>query len=221
MSGKLRIDIVSDVMCPWCVIGYKQVEKALATLNAEAAAEIWWHPFELNPDCPAEGKSIADHMAQRYGASAAQGKSARARITETGAELGFQFSYGADARMYNTFKAHKLLNVFGRELGSAAQTQLKLALFKAYFQDNRDVSDNDILAGIASDCGMSETHARRWLADDALGMIVREEQAQWRDRNISGVPAIIFNEAFMVPGAQSAETFANVIRKVQAKSTAG
>lgn len=218
MSGKLRIDIVSDVMCPWCVIGYKQVEKALAKLDAQADAEFWWHPFELNPDCPAQGKSIADHMAQRYGASAAQGKSARARISDAGAELDFKFSYSEDARMYNTFKAHKLLSIFGRELGSAAQTALKLALFKAYFQQQRDVSDDDVLAEIAAENGMAQADARRWLADDALEMMVREQQAQWRDRNISGVPAIIFNEAFMVPGAQSAETFANVIRKVQALS---
>lgn len=217
---KLRIDIVSDVMCPWCIIGYKQVEKALADLDDPLEAEIYWHPFELNPDCPPEGKSIAEHMAQRYGASAEQGKSARAKITQTGAELGFDFGYAEDSRMYNTFKAHKLLSVFAREKGSAAQTALKLALFKAYFQDQRDVSDDDVLVEIAAEHGMPEIDTRRWLADDALSMMVREEQASWRERNVSGVPAIIFDEKFMVPGAQSAETFGNVIAKVLAKREA-
>ena len=213
----LRIDIVSDVVCPWCIIGYKQVEKALTMLDTAVDAEFWWHPFELNTNMPPEGQDVAEHIQQKYGSTPEQSKANRDRLGEIGASLGFQFGQQPDWRIYNTFKAHKLLHITGHEQGWRKQTQLKLALFKAYFQQNRDVSDEAVLIDVAQSVGLNGDVSKAWLADAALTETVRAEQAHWIDQNITGVPAIIFDKQFMVPGAQSAEAFAGVIDKVLSK----
>jgi predicted DsbA family dithiol-disulfide isomerase len=219
-AQSLRIDIVSDVVCPWCIIGYKQVERALTQIETPVAAEFYWHPFELNPDMPPEGEDTAEHIARKYGATPEQSRGNRQRLIDIGVQLGFAFNYGEGMRIYNTFKAHKLLTMAGHELGWQAQTALKLALFKAYFQDRRDVSEDAVLLEIITELGMDSEGAAACLANDLLTQAVRAEQRQWIDQNISGVPAIIFDQQFMVPGAQSAETFANVIRKILAKRVA-
>ena len=217
----LRIDIISDVVCPWCIIGYQQVQMALAMIDQPVAAETWWHPFELNPNMPPEGEDTAEHIARKYGSTPEQSRANRQRLSDIGESVGFAFNYGEGMRIYNTFKAHKLLTVFGAERGLQAQTGLKMALFKAYFQERRDVSDMAVLAEIAEQHGMEASVAHAWMLDESLTQGVRAEQRQWLDENITGVPAIIFDQKFMVPGAQSAETFAGVIGKVLAKRNAG
>lgn len=216
----LRIDIVSDVVCPWCIIGYKQVEKALTLLGREIAVETYWHPFELNPHMAPEGEDTAEHIARKYGSTLEQSRANRQRLSDIGESLGFSFNYGDGMRIYNTFNAHKLLTIFGSERGWQAQTALKMALFKAYFQDRRDVSDVEVLYDIAEEQGMDRAVAAAWIADAPLTESVRAEMAHWTDQNITGVPAIIFDQKYMVPGAQSAETFADVISKVLAKRAA-
>lgn len=216
----LRIDIVSDVVCPWCIIGYKQVEKALSLLDKNIAAETHWHPFELNPQMAPEGEDTAEHIARKYGSTPEQSRANRQRLADIGDGVGFAFNYGDDMRIYNTFNAHKLLTIFGSERGWQAQTALKLALFRAYFQDRRDVSDVEVLCDKAEAQGMDRAVAAAWIADAALTESVRAEMAHWTDQNITGVPAIIFDQKYMVPGAQSAETFADVISKVLAKRAA-
>lgn len=216
----LRIDIVSDVVCPWCIIGYKQVEKALTMLEQPVAAEYWWHPFELNPNMAPEGEDTAEHIARKYGSTPEQSRANRQRLADVGEGVGFAFNYSEGMRIYNTFKAHKLLAIFGSERGWQAQTALKLALFEAYFQGGRDVSDEEVLLDIAEAQGMDRDAAAAWLADEALTQTVRSEQAHWIDQNITGVPAIVFDGKFMVPGAQSAETFADVIAKILRKREA-
>jgi predicted DsbA family dithiol-disulfide isomerase len=220
MSAPLRIDIVSDVVCPWCIIGYKQVKMALTMLEQPVDAEFHWHPFELNPNIVPEGEDTAEHIARKYGSTPEQSKANRQRLSDIGDSVGFAFNYGDGMRIYNTFKAHKLLTIFGNERGWRAQTALKLALFKAYFQERRDVSDEAVLLSIAEEQGMDREAAAGWLSDDALTQTVRNEQAYWLDQNITGVPAIVFDGKFMVPGAQSAETFADVIAKVLRKREA-
>lgn len=216
----LRIDIVSDVVCPWCIVGYKQVEKALTQIAGDIAAEIWWHPFELNPNMPPEGENTAEHIARKYGSTPQQGAANRQRLKDVGDSVGFAFNYTQGMRIYNTFKAHKLLSITANERGWRAQTALKLALFEAYFHDHRDISDETVLLDIAAAQGLDQAASAAWIADDALTQAVRAEQRQWTDHNITGVPAIIFDQKFMVPGAQSAETFADVIRKILAKRAA-
>lgn len=216
----LRIDIVSDVVCPWCIIGLKQVEKAFGLVGRDLGVETHWHPFQLNPNMPPEGEDTAEHIARKYGSTPEQSRANRQRLSDIGESLGFAFNYGEGMRIYNTFNAHKLLTIFGSERGWQAQTELKMALFKAYFQDRRDVSDIEVLCDIAEAQGMDRAVAAAWIADAALPENVRAEMAHWMDQNITGVPAIIFDQKFMVPGAQSAETFADVINKVLAKRAA-
>jgi predicted DsbA family dithiol-disulfide isomerase len=216
----LRIDIVSDVVCPWCIIGLKQVEKAFGLVGRDLGVETHWHPFQLNPNMPPEGEDTAEHIARKYGSTPEQSRANRQRLSDIGESLGFAFNYGEGTRIYNTFNAHKLLTIFGSERGWQAQTELKMALFKAYFQDRRDVSDIEVLCDIAEAQGMDRAVAAAWIADAALTENVRAEMAHWMDQNITGVPAIIFDQKFMVPGAQSAETFADVISKVLAKREA-
>jgi predicted DsbA family dithiol-disulfide isomerase len=216
----LRIDIVSDVVCPWCIIGYKQVEQSLTMLETPVDAEYYWHPFELNTNMPPEGQDVAEHIQQKYGSTPEQSTVNRQRLGEIGTSLGFEFGQQPDRRIYNTFKAHKLLHVAGHEQGWRKQTQLKLALFEAYFQQNRDVSDEAVLIDVAQSVGLDGDACKAWLADEELSKAVRAEQTYWLDQNITGVPAIIFDQKFIVPGAQSAETFAGVIGKVLAKRKA-
>ena len=216
----LRIDIVSDVVCPWCIIGLKQVEQALTLVDQDIAAETHWHPFQLNPHMAPEGEDTAEHIARKDGSTPEQSRANRQRLSDIGNSVGFAFNYGEGMRIYNTFNAHKLLTIFGSERGWRAQTSLKMALFTAYFQDRRDVSDTEVLCDIAEAQGMDRAVALAWINDAALTETVRAEMEHWTDQNITGVPAIIFDQKYMVPGAQSAETFADVINKVLAKRAA-
>ena len=224
MSGPARvtIDIWSDVMCPWCIIGYSQLQKALAELDGEIAAEIRWLPFELNPDMPPEGEGQAEHIARKYGRTPEQAGEARGQMKAIAERAGYALDYqGAGdpppARMWNTFAAHKLLKWALVEAGAEAQTRLKLALFDAHFQQRRNVSDPDVLVEVAAAQGLDPAGARAALDDAALGQIVRAEEAQAWDMNISGVPAMVVQGRYLIPGAQEPEVYANALRRVVAR----
>lgn len=213
----ITVDIVSDVVCPWCIIGYKKLEKAMAQLEGKARFELAWHAFELNPSMPPEGQDIAEHMAQKYGATPEQSKANRERLRSAGSELDFEFSYGDKMRMVNTFDAHRLLHWAGE---TGKQTALKLALFKAHFTDGKDVSDHETLISVASSVGLDEKRARDLLSTNLFAEEVRATEAEWQERFITGVPAFIFNKKFMVPGAQEIEVFANIIENKLLKAAA-
>ncbi len=207
----LRVDIVSDVVCPWCIIGYRQLLKAieLSTLNIELA--LHWHPFELNPQMPEQGQNLREHLAGKYGTTPEQSRDARARLTELGDSLGFRFDYFDEMRMVNTFRAHQLLHWAGT-LGQ--QTELKLALFNGFFSERKDVSRVEVLVSTAADIGLDPEMARAVLDDGRYASAVRAEQKLWLSRNVHAVPTFIFNERFLVPGAQDAETLVKVLAKV-------
>lgn len=207
----LRVDIVSDVVCPWCIIGYKQLQKALASMPGRFAVELQWHPFELNPHMPPEGQEMREHIAQKYGASPEQSRAARERLTLLGASLGFTFDYFDGMRMVNTFSAHQLLH-WARE--QAMQTELKLELFSAFFSRREDVSDFNMLAAAAGRAGLPRAEAMHVLEDGRYADAVRKEQAQWLAREIHAVPTFLFNDKYQVPGAQEAETFVRVLSKL-------
>ncbi len=213
----ITVDIVSDVVCPWCIIGYKKLEKAMAQFEGKARFELAWHAFELNPAMPPEGQSINEHMAQKYGATPEQSRANRERLRSAGNDLDFEFSYHENMRMVNTFDAHRLLHWAG---DTAKQTALQLALFKAHFTDGMDVSDHQVLGEIAASVGLDEKRARDLLSSDMFAAEVRAVEAEWQDRFITGVPAFIFNKKFMVPGAQEAEVFANIIENKLLKKAA-
>jgi predicted DsbA family dithiol-disulfide isomerase len=210
----LTIDIVSDVVCPWCVIGYAQLKQALDAKKDKVDAKLVWHPFELGPDTPQEGKDMAAYVRERYGASPEQSRANRDRITRTGAELGITFNYSDESRIYNSFKAHQLL-LWAAE--SDRQTELKLALFAAYFTDQANISDDAVLLDAVENAGLDRDAAAKVLANGRMVDHVRAEEDYWQNQNISGVPAYIINGKYMVPGAQDAETFGRVIDRILEK----
>lgn len=150
----LQVDIVSDVVCPWCIIGYKQLMVALSSMPVKFDVTIHWHPFELNPDMPEEGQGLSEHLSQKYGSSSAQGQQMRARMSALGTSLGFTFDYFDGMRMVNTFRAHQLLH-WASEQGR--QTELKLALFDAFFTRRENVNVPEVLVAVAGRVGLSST----------------------------------------------------------------
>ncbi|KEO91902.1 2-hydroxychromene-2-carboxylate isomerase [Erythrobacter longus] len=221
---KLTIDIYSDVMCPWCAIGYGQLGQALGQLEGEIEAEIRWRPFELNPDMPIEGEEQEAHLARKYGRSAEEGAKMRGQMRSIAENAGVSLTYegGEDpappAMMWNTRDCHKLLGLTLEQMGPEVQTNLKLALFEAHFNQRRDLSKHDVLVDIAASVGVHRGAAKAALEDTELEARVIAEERQASDLNISGVPAMIINGKFMVPGAQGPETYVNVLRKVAEKS---
>lgn len=205
----LRIDIVSDVVCPWCVVGYKQLAEALK--QTDTAYEIHWHPFELNPNMPSEGQNMREHIIEKYGSSPQESEASRARITQAGSDVGFDFNFTDELRMHNTFNLHQLLH-WAEQKGR--MHELKQALFSAHFTDGRDISDNDVLADIAAETGLNHDEALAVLEDQRFAQEVREIEQHWQRQGVQSVPAIVFNERHLVSGAQGVENFTNVLNQL-------
>jgi predicted DsbA family dithiol-disulfide isomerase len=211
----LRIDIVSDVVCPWCVIGYKQLEKALAAMPGEFDVSLHWQPFELNPHMPPAGQDLREHLAEKYGATVGQGRATRQRLVELGESLGFSFDYFDGMRIVNTFRAHQLLHWAATR---GRQTELSVALFEAFFSRREDVSDDDALARAAARAGLPAADALAVLGDQRYAGAVRAAQRLWLERDVHAVPSFFFNGRFNVPGAQEADTFVRLLRRLRARS---
>lgn len=214
---RLSVDIVSDVMCPWCIIGWLKFQRVMTHFAGRLYFRVQWHPFELNPDMPPEGEDAAAHVMRKYGITAEQSRANSGKMAAVAAELGFTFNRGPDFRMRNSFDAHRLLTWAGaleepdQAAATGVQTAFKLALFTAHFTDNRDVSDPEVLADVAASVGLDRTRAAAILASDEFGEMVRTEEAYWADQNITGVPAFILGGRMMIPGAQDPEVFIRVI----------
>ncbi len=208
-TPKLQIDIVSDVMCPWCVIGYRQLAMALEATGTPH--EIRWHPFELNPDMPPEGQNVREHVAEKYGATKEQSDASRIRMTQAGAEVGFEFRYTDDMRMHNTFDTHQLLHWADRH---RRKHELKMALFSAHFTHRRNLSDHDVLADVAAEIGLDRVEALAVLRDQRFADTVREAEQLWLGRGIQGVPAVVFNHRHLVSGAQGVESFTRILEQL-------
>lgn len=214
MSTALKIDFVSDVSCPWCVIGLRGLTEALDQLGSEVQAEIHFQPFELNPGIPAEGQNIVEHITEKYGSSAEESQATRARIRDMGAELGFAFRTDGQSRIYNTFDAHRLLHWAGLK---GKQLPLKLALLRAYHSDGKDPGNHEVLAEAARSVGLDAGEAGEVLRSGAYADEVRAEEQEYQAKGIQSVPAIIFNGRYLVSGGQPVETFEQVIQQVLAE----
>ncbi len=214
---RLSVDIVSDVMCPWCIIGWLKFQHVMAHFAGRLDFRVQWHPFELNPDMPPEGEDAAAHVMRKYGITAEQSRANSGKLAGVAADLGFVFNRGPGFRMRNSFDAHRLLTWAGaleepeQAAATGVQTALKLALFAAHFSDNRDVSDHAVLADVAASVGLDRARAAAILASGEFGEMVRAEEAYWADQNITGVPAFILGGRMMIPGAQDPEVFVRVI----------
>ena len=235
MKSKMKIDFVSDVSCPWCVIGLKSLETALDRLGDQVAADIHFQPFELNPQMPAEGQDLGEHLAQKYGSTPEQSQRNREAIRGRGAELGFTFSMANRSRIYNTFDAHRLLHWAETQAGpdsevkedalagadteaTGLQYALKEALFKAYFTDGENPASHDLLVRIADEVGLNPQRAQEILASDEFASDVREREKFYLGQGIHSVPAIIINDRHLISGGQPAEVFEQALRKIAAES---
>ena len=212
MTKKIRIDIISDVMCPWCVIGYKGLVQALEQLEGELEADIHWQPFELNPNMPEQGQELAEHIAEKYGSTPEQSRDNKDHITQLGSNLNFEFKFIEGQRILNTFKAHQLLHWAAESTDK--QTELKMALFDAYFTKGRDVSNNDVLVQIVAELGLDADFARKLLDDQVYAGDVRALQEQWRQLGVSAVPSFIIDEKYIMSGGQPAEAFVQSLRQM-------
>ena len=214
----LSIDIVSDVVCPWCYIGKRRLEAALALYRERRpdapAPAVTFHPFELNPDMPREGVSRADYIAKKFGA---RGYSAHDRLVHAGAQLGIAFAFDRIARQPNTLAAHSLIEA-ARNKG--AQGAMKEALLKAFFVDSLDLTDEATLVKIASEAGLDGEEAMAALADEGLRRLVAEEEDKARAMGISGVPFFIFNQRLAVEGAQPPDTLLDAMLEAEKEAAA-
>jgi predicted DsbA family dithiol-disulfide isomerase len=208
----IQIDIISDVMCPWCIVGFRQLEQALGATGA--GAFIRWHPFELNPAMPPEGQNLREHITEKYGASPEQSLKNRSHLQSLGADLGIDFRYNEDSRIVNTFAAHQLLD-WAQEAG--LQHPLKMALFDAHFTQERDVSQYDVLVDVAVRVGLDGDAARAVLESASHASETRARQHFWTERGISGVPAMVFDGKYLLTGAQGAQTYVQMLQRVLAE----
>lgn len=209
ISEPLRIDIISDVMCPWCIIGYRQLSQALDASGTPH--EIQWHPFELNPQMPPEGQNTREHIIEKYGSTPEQSEQSRQQMKALGDSLGFDFAWSDDSRMYNTFNAHQLMHWADSQ---GRRHDLNMAMFTAYFTDQRNLSDNAVLADIAAEIGLDRDEALAILDDQRFANDVRSAEQFWQKQGISGVPAVVFNRKHLVTGAQGVENYTSILAQL-------
>ena len=221
----LDIDIWSDVMCPWCAVGYARLAKALEIAGGEFDPVIRWMPYELNPDLPPEGVAQAAHLGAVYGRTPEEVAAMAATMAATSAQAGFSMEYTGDgeppaAMMWNTFAAHCLLRWALTVAGPEAQTRLKLALFAAHFQQRRNMADRDVLLEIAEAQGFDRAAAAEALDDEALGIAVKLEERRARENGITAVPTFVINGRYILQGAQEPEPFARALMQIASMEAA-
>lgn len=205
----IRVDIISDVVCPWCVIGYLQLQKAAGFLHADL--DISWHPFELNPTMPVGGQHLGEHMTGKYRLDARQIEQNRQRLRELGHELGFEFCYSSESRIFNTLQAHSLAYWAA---GIGKQNELMQQFFHAYFTEQRNIDDKDELLEIVHLLKLDIHEADTALRSKPIKEAVREREAHWQSSGINGVPAMVFSQRFLVSGAQGIDSYRNIISKL-------
>jgi predicted DsbA family dithiol-disulfide isomerase len=214
MTKQLRIDFVSDVSCPWCVIGLKSLEQALERVDGEVAATLHFQPFELNPNMGPDGQDIVEHVTEKYGATAEQQAHSRDMIRQRGQDVGFTFEMERRGRIYNTFDAHRLL-AWAEEQGR--QRELKMALFEAYFTHCEDPSNHNVLLRAAERVGLDHEVAARILQSNEYADEVRAREQFFQRAGIQSVPAIIINQRHLISGGQPPEVFEQALRDIAAR----
>ena len=206
----LRIDIVSDAICPWCYIGKRQLERALAMLAAEGLRfSVHWNPFQLNPDMPREGRDRTAYRAWKFG-SAERARELDERVAEAAAGVGLRFRTDLMLRTPNTLDAHRLIWLAGRE---GVQDAAMEAVFAAYFTRGADIGDAEVLADCAAEAGMARAAVAEFLAGEvaAAEMLAADQAA--REAEVNGVPSFFLDGYNLYSGAVPAETMAEALRK--------
>lgn len=220
----LEIDIVSDVVCPWCALGYAHLQQALEALaQDEIKANIHWRAFELNPHMGADGQEINEHLMEKYGSTAEQLSENKKRLVDLGKAAAVDFNFDERSRIYNTFDCHKLLH-WATEIQQDSnenrdiQTLLKQALFTAYFKDGKDISDRAVLLEVVNELGLDIEKAKDVLDSAEVKEAVRKEQKQFQSMGISAVPAFIINNQYLISGGQPVDVFKQALTEISAKT---
>ena len=208
---QLKIDFVSDVSCPWCIIGLKSLEQALTRLDGQVGADLHFQPFELNPQMAPGGQDIGEHLNQKYGMSEEQGAQNRESIRARGESLGFTFNMDKRSRIYNTFDAHRLLHWAGLE---GKQHEMKVKLFEAYFTKGEDPGSHDVLERVAREVGLDGERAKAILSSDEFAKEVRERESFYHRAGINSVPAVIINDRHLISGGQPVEVFEQALLQI-------
>lgn len=208
---ELKIDVVSDVVCPWCAIGYKNLETAVQRLQGDIDIDLQWHAYELNPDTPAGGNPHRQMLKDKYGMSDEQYESNHQRITDMGAQAGFEFNFRDEMRTSNTFDCHRLL-LWAKDSGH--QTDLKMAFFQAYFTDTKDVNDRSVILDAVAQAGLDVDAARAVLESDQYAAEVRAEEERYQQLGIQSVPTYIVNDQYAISGGQPPEVFEQALRQI-------
>ena len=211
-TAGIRIDIVSDAICPWCFIGKRQLERALSILAHEGLQfSVHWNPFQLNPDMPKEGRDRAAYRAWKFG-SAEKSRDLDVRITETAARVGLAFRTDLMLRTPNTLDAHRLIWFAGRE---GFQDAVMEAVFAAYFIQGRDIGEAEVLTDCATQAGMDRASVAEFLAGDTAAAEMLAADSAAREAGVSGVRSFFLDGYGLYSGAQPAETMADALRKGQ------
>ena len=213
-NPKIKIDIVSDVVCPWCYIGKRRLEKAIEQLKGQVDVEVEFHPFELNPDMPREGKNQKEHLTNKFGGDE-QYQQITSNVTKVAAEEGLKFNFDRQEVSPNTRDAHRIIR-YAKEEGK--QAVVKDAFLKAYFEDGIDLSKNKNLLSIAAKAGLDIIRVSSLLdSDEGLVEVELEERMNYQ-RGISGVPYFIINNKYGISGAQPSEVFQKALLDIAAES---
>lgn len=208
----VKLDIISDPICPWCFIGKTLLDRALEA-EPEHPFEIEWHPFQLNPDMPMEGMDRREYLERKFGGKEAAVK-VYAQIDQHARDVGLELDLGGIKRTPNTLNAHRLIHWAGIE---QRQSMIVSAMFRAYFKEGRDISDVEVLADLADTCGMDASLVQRLLATDEDLEGIREKDAGFRKMGVNSVPTFIVAGQHAVPGAQSPEMWRKVIADIKAQ----
>ena len=210
----LQIDIVSDIACPWCAIGYARLAQAMEELKNEMAFTIEWHAFELNPDPAGDGEPILPALSRKYGRSEDDMRANQSQMMDIARGLGLNFEKLQERHTRNTFDAHRLVKWAGEQ---GRQTEMKMAFFDAYFGQAQNISDADVLVTCVESIGLDGRQAREILASDRYADAVREDEARYQQAGVSAVPAYIINQKYLVSGAQEPETLVQAFREISGK----
>ena len=210
---KLKIDIVSDVVCPWCVIGFINLQKAMTQLKEQIEFDISWKPYELHPEIPQNGYDKKLYFEQKFGELSGR-PSPYKQIEEIGNSLGFEFNFSKTERIPNTFNAHRLLWKAKKE---DLQTELSEALFKAYFTNGKDVGSIEVLSDIASEVGMDKEEIKKFLNSKEGGQETADEEISFIEKSIGAVPTYFINNQYIIQGGQEPETFVSFLNKILVK----
>jgi predicted DsbA family dithiol-disulfide isomerase len=209
------IAIYSDLICPWCYIGKRRMEEALRQLPADTQVSRSWHPFQLNPEMPQEGLNRKIYRSKKFG-SWEKSQAMDAQVTAAGETVGIEFRYDLQTHTPNTFDSHRLVWL---ARGSGVQDAVVEALFRAYFCEGANFSNQTKLIEIGTSAGMDATELKRFFASEEGASAMREEEQRARMLGISGVPLYVINEAVSFSGAQPAETFLDALRRTKTPDT--